>query len=96
VLPPAAEMEAVAARVRDWKRANIVFDTVRSYTVANHFHQYFDVMLADLGLSGARKRPAIRDLFESYRAVDYAGLIEQYRAARVARRAPLVSQRLDS
>ena len=96
LLPPAEEMERTAARVRDWKRANTVFDTVRSHTVANHFHQYFDVMLADLGLSGARKRPAIRDLFESYRAVDYAGLIEQYRAARVARRAPLVSQRLDS
>ncbi len=61
VLPPLAEMEGSMARVREWKRRHVLFEPSRGVAVSTRFHQYFDTLLGDLGLSPYRKiEPARR------------------------------------
>lgn len=83
-LPPAAEMERQIEAVRQWKRDNILFEPSRSCAINTRYHQYLDVMLADLGLSPYRKRWALAELVAPYTAGDYAGLFEEYERNRAA------------
>lgn len=88
VLPPPEEMERSAARVRDWKRENSLFEPSRSYGIATRFHQYLDVMLSDLGVSPYRKKGPLSELVSAYTAEDYAGVLHEYEQARARRGAP--------
>jgi dimethylaniline monooxygenase (N-oxide forming) len=54
-----AEMEASIAAVRAWKREHMLFEPSRSCGVNTRFHQYIDVLLADLGLRAHRKANAL-------------------------------------
>ena len=83
-LPAAAEMERQIEAVRQWKRDNILFEPSRSCAINTRYHQYLDVMLADLGLSPYRKRWALAELVAPYTAGDYAGLFEEYERNRAA------------
>ena len=85
VLPPVAEMEERSARVADWKRANTNFEPQRGFTTSNHFHQYFDTLLGDLGVNPRRKKNAIAEIFAAYDAADYAGVAGEYLAGRAKR-----------
>ena len=96
VLPSAEEMEASAARVAAWKRANTNFEPQRGFTTSNHFHQYFDVLLGDLGVSARRKKNAVAEIFSPYGATDYAGVADEYLAGRAERTAPLRPMPLDT
>jgi cation diffusion facilitator CzcD-associated flavoprotein CzcO len=96
VLPSPAEMEASAARVAAWKRANTNFEPQRGFTTSNHFHQYFDVLLGDIGVNARRKKNAVAETFEPYGATDYAGVADEYLAARAKRDAPLRPLPLDT
>jgi cation diffusion facilitator CzcD-associated flavoprotein CzcO len=95
-LPTVAEMEDRSARVAAWKRANTNFEPQRGFTTSNHFHQYFDVLLGDLGVNPRRKKNAVAELFSAYDAADYAGVAEEYRQGRAKRTAPLRPLPLDT
>lgn len=86
-LPAPAEMEASTQQVAAWKREHVGFDTLRAYTVANHFHGYFDTLLGDLGINPHRK-PMLLDGYLPYRATDYAGIIDEYLRSRRSGAAP--------
>ena len=86
-LPTPEEMEANTNVVAEWKQANVGFDTLRAYTVANHFHGYFDTLLGDLGINPHRK-PKLLDGYMAYRATDYAGIIDDYVRSRRGGAAP--------
>jgi dimethylaniline monooxygenase (N-oxide forming) len=96
VLPSVAEMEASSERVAAWKRANSNFEPQRGFTTSNHFHQYFDVLLGDLGVNARRKKNAIAETFSPYGATDYAGVADEYLAGRAKRTAPLHPMPLDT
>lgn len=81
-LPPPEAMAQSAARVRDWKRANTLFEPTRAYWVGGHLHNYLDVLLTELGLEPHRKRGKWREAMEPYRAADYATIIDEYLQAR--------------
>ncbi|PRQ09801.1 flavin-containing monooxygenase [Enhygromyxa salina] len=82
VLPPIEQMEAAIEHVRAWKRANINFEPSRSCAVSTRFQQYIDILLQELGVSPYRKPHLLAELFSRYEAADYAGIIEEYHAAR--------------
>ena len=86
VLPSADEMEKSTHKVRDWKRANTIFEPTRSYWVSNRFHQYLDVLLLELGVKPTRKSNPISEFFSSYAPEDYAGVFDEYRKAKGAPR----------
>jgi hypothetical protein len=96
VLPTVEEMEASSERVATWKRANSNFEPQRGFTTSNHFHQYFDVLLGDLGVNARRKKNAIAETFIPYGATDYAGVADEYLAGRAKRTAPLRPMPLDT
>ena len=96
VLPPVAEMEERSARVAAWKRANTNFEPQRGFTTSNHFHQYFDTLLGDLGVNPWRKKNAIAEIFSPYDAVDYAGVAGEYAAGREKRTSLLHPLPLDT
>lgn len=77
-LPSAEEMEAAIEHVRQWKRDNIHFETSRLMSVNARYQQYLDILLQDLGLSPYRKPNAIAEIFDRYRASDYATVMEEY------------------
>ena len=79
-----------------WKRANTNFEPQRGFTTSNHFHQYFDVLLGDLGVNPRRKKNAVAELFAAYDAADYAGVAEEYRQGRAKRTTPLRPLPLDT
>lgn len=87
-LPPAEVMEASAARVAGWKRTHALFEPTRAYGVGNRFHHYLDVLLAELGVPHRRKKNPLAEQVEPYWAQDYAGVFEEYQAARAKRTAP--------
>jgi cation diffusion facilitator CzcD-associated flavoprotein CzcO len=95
-LPPVEEMEDRSRRVAAWKRANTNFEPQRGFTTSNHFHQYFDVLLADLAVNPRRKKNAMAEIFSPYSAADYAGVAEEYRQARAKRTSPLRPLPLDT
>ena len=96
VLPAAEAMEASAERVAAWKRANTNFEPQRGFTTSNHFHQYFDVLLADIGINPRRKKNVVAEAFAPYTATDYAGVADEYVAGRAKRTAPLHPLPLDT
>jgi dimethylaniline monooxygenase (N-oxide forming) len=96
VLPSAEDMEASAERVAAWKRANTNFEPQRGFTTSNHFHQYFDVLLADIGINPRRKKNAIAETFAPYTASDYAAVADEYLAGRAKRTQPLRPLPLDT
>jgi hypothetical protein len=96
VLPSAEEMEASSARVAAWKRANTNFEPQRGFTTSNHFHQYFDVLLGDIGVSARRKKNAIAETFSPYGPADYLTVTDEYVAGRAKRTAPLHPLPLDT
>lgn len=77
-LPSPEAMEASAAKVRDWKRAHLNYESTRGYFVGEHLHNYFDVLLGDIGLNSKRKRGAMREMMDAYLVADYATLIDEY------------------
>lgn len=81
-LPPVAEMDAAIEHVRAWKREHINYEPSRSCAITTRFHQYLDVLLTELGLSAKRKRNGVAEWFQAYGAADYAGLLDEYEAAR--------------
>jgi NADPH-dependent 2,4-dienoyl-CoA reductase/sulfur reductase-like enzyme len=89
VLPPVEDMERSIAHVRDWKRQNVLFEATRSCGVAGRFHQYLDVLLADLGVRPYRKAGLLAELVGAYTAADYGGVLDEYERVRGAPRAPL-------
>jgi dimethylaniline monooxygenase (N-oxide forming) len=88
-LPSPDEMEASTRKVRDWKRANLNYETTRAYFVGEHLHNYFDVLLADIGLNSRRKRNRMREMNEAYLVADYATLIDEYEKQRGAKHTAL-------
>ena len=82
VLPPAEEMEERMAEIQRWKQEHVLFEPSRSYAVSTRFHQYFDVLLGDLGLSPYRKSNPLFEVFAPYTAGDYSGLLEEYAKSR--------------
>ncbi len=90
VLPPVEEMEASRLRVRDWKRANTMFEPTRAYWVSAHMHNYLDVLLMELGLGPRRKSNPLHEWFGAYRAADYATLADEYEQKRGTKRAALL------
>jgi dimethylaniline monooxygenase (N-oxide forming) len=82
VIPSPDEMEASTHRVRDWKRANTIFEPTRAYWVANRFHNYLDTLLMELGVKPNRKGNPIAEIFSAYEPADYAGVVEEYERAR--------------
>jgi dimethylaniline monooxygenase (N-oxide forming) len=89
-LPSTSEMEHSMAQISDWKREHMLFEPTRSYSVNTRFHQYLDVLLADLGLSPYRKRNRVAELVSAYTAADYQGLFDEYEQARSRRQVPQV------
>lgn len=88
LLPPAAEMERMVEEIRRWKRDHVLFEPSRGVAVSTRFHQYFDVLLGDLGLSPYRKSNPIAEILEMYSAGDYEGLVDEYLASRRGSPAP--------
>lgn len=95
-LPPAEEMESRAARVQDWKRVHSLFEPTRSYGIATRFHQYFDVMLGDLGVSPYRKSSRLAEAFAPYTAEDYRGVFDEYQRILTSGAAPRSPLPLDT
>jgi dimethylaniline monooxygenase (N-oxide forming) len=87
-LPSPEEMERSIERVRQWKQENILFAPSRSYDVSTRFHQYLDVMLADLGVSPYRKKNPLTELLGAYQSDDYRGVFEEWERGRARRPAP--------
>lgn len=88
VLPPVEEMERCIAQVRQWKREHSLFEGTRGCAINTRFHQYFDVMLGDLGLRPYRKSNPLAELVEGYSAGDYSGLFEEYERTRATLERP--------
>jgi dimethylaniline monooxygenase (N-oxide forming) len=84
LLPPVEEMERQMAEIHRWKQENVLFEPSRSYAVSTRFHQYFDVLLGDLGLSPYRKSNPLFELVVSYSAGDYSGVLEEYAKSHAA------------
>ena len=82
VLPPVAEMESRIEEIRTWKREHTLFEPSRGCAISTRFHQYLDVMLADLGLNPYRKSNLLSEVFSGYTPHDYAGLWQEYEDAR--------------
>ncbi|MCA9661865.1 MAG: NAD(P)/FAD-dependent oxidoreductase [Myxococcales bacterium] len=87
-LPSVEAMEAAIAHIRGWKRQHINFEPSRSCAINTRFHQYLDILLHELGLNHRRKSNPLAELLVRYEAADYAGLIDEYRAARAAAGGP--------
>ncbi|WAS93410.1 FAD-dependent oxidoreductase [Nannocystis punicea] len=81
-LPPGPQIERQMAAVQRWKRENILFEPSRAGGVNTRFHQYLDVLLADVGVSPYRKRGALAELTAPYTAADYAGIFDEYERSR--------------
>ncbi len=77
-LPSEDEMLACTARITAWKQKNSLFEPTRAYGVGGRFHNYLDILLAELGLKAKRKSGALRDHFLPYLAKDYAGVFDEY------------------
>jgi dimethylaniline monooxygenase (N-oxide forming) len=88
-LPSPEAMEASSRKVRDWKRANTIFEPSRGYFIGSHLHNYLTVLLSDLGLRTQRKRNKISDMFGTYTAADYATILDEYEGLRGTRRTVL-------
>jgi len=82
VLPSAETMDESTAKVAAWKRANTIFEPTRAYWVSTRFHQYLDVLLLELGVKPHRKGNPLSEFFGAYSPADYAGVFDEYRAAR--------------
>ena len=88
-LPSADEQEASRLRVRDWKRANTVFEPTRAYWVSAHMHNYLDVLLMELGLKHKRKANPLNEWLGHYSVEDFAGLADEYVEKRGSKRTAL-------
>ncbi len=77
-LPSEDEMLACTARITAWKQTNSLFEPTRAYGVGGRFHNYLDILLAEMGLKAKRKPGALRDHFLPYLAKDYAGVFDEY------------------
>ena len=84
LLPSSDEMLASAGRVHEWKRAHTQFEPTRAYLISNHFHQYFDVLLGDLGVTPWRKGNRNAEINAPYGPADYATVFEEYEQARTS------------
>ncbi len=82
VLPSRAKMLESAEHVHAWKRENTMFEPTRAYLISNHFHQHFDVLLGDLGVTPWRKANRMAEFTASYGPADYAGVFDEYERAR--------------
>lgn len=82
VLPGREAMEKSIAHIRDWKRANTVFEPTRAYWVGQHFHNYLDVLLMELGVEPNRKKNKLKHWFDHHTPADYAGVADEYERVR--------------
>ena len=88
-LPAPDEMEASRLRVRDWKRANTLFEPTRAYWVSAHLHNYLDVLLMELGLRHRRKSNPLSEWLGFYSVADFATLADDYAHKRGSKRTAL-------
>jgi dimethylaniline monooxygenase (N-oxide forming) len=88
-LPPLEEQDASRLRVRDWKRANTVFEPTRAYWVSSHMHNYLDVLLMELGLRPNRKSNPLSEWFSPYDVTDFAAVVDEYKRQRGTKRTAL-------
>jgi len=88
ILPSLEEMEQRMDEVHRWKQENTLFEPSRSYAISTRFHQYFDVLLGDLGLSPYRKSNPLFEMLAPYSAGDYSGVLEEYEKSRAASTTP--------
>lgn len=78
-LPSTQAMEASIARISEWKRNHISFESSLLSAVSTRYQQYLDVMMLDLGLSRFRKLPnPIAEVFGRYGGADYDGALQTY------------------
>lgn len=96
VLPPVELMLASMGRVQRWKTDNSLFEATQAYGIGGRFHQYAEVLLAELGVRGLRKRNWVGEAFTPYVASDFATVFEEYQAARAKRSGPMASLPLDA
>jgi hypothetical protein len=89
VLPDVGEQDASRLRVRDWKRANTVFEPTRAYWVSSHMHNYLDVLLLELGLRHKRKANPFSEWLGPYAVEDFATLADEYVRKRGTKRTAL-------
>ena len=95
-LPSRDEMLACTARIAAWKRQNSLFEPTRAYGVGGRFHNYLDLLLAELGLKEKRKSGPLREHFLPYLAKDYAGVFDEYERLVAMMDAPRKSLPLDA
>ena len=95
-LPTEDEMLACTARIAAWKQINSLFEPTRAYGVGGRFHNYLDILLAELGLKAKRKPGAMRDHFLPYLAKDYAGVFDEYEKLLAETDAPRASLPFDA
>jgi len=88
-LPSPDEQEASRLRVRDWKRANTLFEPTRAYWVSAHMHNYLDVLLLELGLPHKRKSNPFSEWLSHYTAADFTTLADEYARKRGSKRTAL-------
>lgn len=82
-LPSPEAMERSMQRVRDWKEANIAYESSRACAVNTRFHHYLDVVLPEVGVTPYRKLPnVLYEVFSRYEAKDYAGIVDEYQRSR--------------
>jgi hypothetical protein len=96
LLPSLEEMEQRMDEIHRWKQENVLFEPSRSYAISTRFHQYFDVLLGDLGLSPYRKSNPLFELVAPYSAADYGGLLDEYAKSHAASAAPRRPQALST
>lgn len=83
-------------RVAAWKATHGLFEPTQAWGIGGRVHQYLDVLLAELGVRERRKHGRWAERLEPYVAADYAGVFEEYRAARPPRGAPRPCLPLDT
>lgn len=88
ILPPPEQMERSVERVSAWKRKHMLQDKARAYGVSTRFHQYFDTLLADLGINPYRKTNGLLEIVDAYTANDYRHVVDEYLELRQSRLGP--------
>lgn len=81
-LPPLEQMSRACDDVAAWKARHVLFESGRAYGVGGRLHQYLDVLLSELGVRHQRKNGLLNEWSKPYFAGDYAGVVDEYLAAR--------------
>lgn len=89
-LPSVEQMEQDIEEIRQWKEANIHFESSRGCGVNTRYQKYIDILLRDLEVSPYRKMPNIfAEMFGMYNCSDYQDVLKEYNYNAKNRTAPL-------